>query len=94
MSRARCCRLVIALELGGGLAILAGAFTRWFALGLAVFSIASALIFHANLADQMQAIMFWKNFAIAGGFLLLAANGPGSLSLDASFSRRRLVAAT
>ena len=86
--------LVIALEIGGGLAILAGAFTRWFAVGLAVFSIASALIFHANLADQMQAIMFWKNFAIAGGFLLLAANGPGRLSLDASFSRRRLVAAT
>ena len=87
--------LVIALEVGGGLAILAGAFTRWFAVGLAIFSIASALIFHANLADQMQAIMFWKNFAIAGGFLLLAANGPGPLSLDASFSRRRrLVAAT
>jgi putative oxidoreductase len=86
--------LVIVLELGGGLAILAGAFTRWTALGLAAFSIASALIFHANLADQMQAIMFWKNFAIAGGFLLLAANGPGPLSLDANSSRRRVVAAT
>ena len=86
--------LVIALEICGGLAVLAGAFTRWFAVGLAVFSIASALIFHANLADQMQAIMFWKNFAIAGGFLLLAAHGPGPLSLDASFSRRRLVSAT
>jgi putative oxidoreductase len=86
--------LVIALELGGGLAILAGAFTRWFALGLAVFSIVSALVFHADLGDQMQAIMFWKNFAIAGGFLLLAANGPGPLSLDAAVSRRRVVAAT
>ncbi len=86
--------LVIALELGGGLAILAGAFTRWFALGLAVFSIVSALVFHADLGDQMQAIMFWKNFAIAGGFLLLAANGPGALSLDATVSRRRVVAAT
>ena len=86
--------LVIALELGGGLAILAGAFTRWFALGLAVFSIVSALVFHADLGDQMQAIMFWKNFAIAGGFLLLAANGPGPLSLDATVSRRRVVAAT
>lgn len=82
--------LVIALELGGGLAIAAGAFTRWFALGLGAFSIASALLFHFNLADQMQAIMFWKNFAIAGGFLLLAASGPGALSLDALFSRRRL----
>lgn len=75
--------LVIALELAGGLAILAGAFTRWFALGLAAFSIASALIFHFDLADQVQAIMFWKNFAIAGGFLMLAANGAGALSMDA-----------
>lgn len=80
--------LVIALELGGGLAIAAGAFTRWFALALAVFSIASAVLFHFNLADQMQAISFWKNFAIAGGFLLLAANGPGSLSLDAWWFKR------
>lgn len=74
--------LVIALELGGGLAILAGVATRWFAIGLAVFSVASALLFHANFADQMQAMSFWKNIAIAGGFLLLAANGPGSLSLE------------
>jgi putative oxidoreductase len=86
--------LVIALEVGGGLALVAGAFSRWTALGLAVFSIASALIFHANLADPMQAIMFWKNFAIAGGFLLLAANGPGPLSLDAILSRRHVTAAT
>ena len=85
--------LVIALELGGGLAIVAGVFTRWFALGLAVFSIASALLFHFNLADQVQAIMFWKNFAIAGGFLLLAANGPSPLSLDAILSQRRVTAA-
>jgi len=84
--------LVIALELGGGLAILAGAFTRWFALGLAAFSIVAALLFHANLADPMQAILYWKNFAMAGGFLLLAANGPGALSLDATFADRRLAA--
>ena len=80
--------LVIALELGGGLAILAGVFTRWTALGLAVFSVASAVLFHANLADQVQSIMFWKNFAIAGGFLLLAANGPGALSLESRLVRR------
>lgn len=80
--------LVIALELGGGLAILAGVLTRWTAVALAGFSIVSALIFHANLGDATQAIMFWKNFALAGGFLLLAANGPGPLSLDARFGSR------
>ena len=85
--------LVIALELGGGLAILAGAYTRWVALALAGFTLVAAVIFHANLADQMQAIMFWKNFASAGGFLLLAANGPGPLSVDALISRRRALAA-
>lgn len=33
--------LVIALELGGGLAILAGLFTRWAAFALAAFSLVS-----------------------------------------------------
>lgn len=79
--------LVIALELGGGLAILAGVATRWFAIGLAVFSVASAFLFHADFADQMQAISFWKNIAIAGGFLMLAAHGPGPLSLESRLRR-------
>lgn len=79
--------LVIALELGGGLAILAGFATRWVAIALAGFSLISAAIFHANFADPMQAISFWKNVAIAGGFLLLAANGPGPLSLESRLRR-------
>lgn len=81
--------LVIALELGGGLAILGGAFTRWIAIAIALFSIVSAAIFHADFADPMQAISFWKNVAMAGGFLVLAANGPGNLSLDAVRAKRR-----
>ena len=81
--------LVIALELGGGLAILAGAFTRWIALAIAAFSLASAVLFHGNFGDAAQATSFWKNVAMAGGFLVLAANGPGSLSLDALWARRR-----
>jgi len=86
--------LVIALELGGGLAILGGVFTRWFALGLAGFSLVSAALFHGNLADPMTAIMFWKNVAMAGGFLMLAASGPGALSFDAAWARRRTATAT
>ena len=74
--------LVIILELGGGLAIVAGWQTRWVAYALAGFSVISALIFHSNLADQTQMIMFMKNFAIAGGLLLLAEHGPGAFSLD------------
>lgn len=81
--------LVIALELGGGLAILMGAFTRWIALALAAFSLASAALFHANLGDAAQAISFWKNVAMAGGFLMLAAHGAGMLSLDHAWNKRR-----
>lgn len=85
--------LVIALELGGGLAILGGAFTRWIALAMAAFSLASAALFHGNLGDAAQAIHFWKNVAMAGGFLMLVANGAGALSLDAVWARRRAIPA-
>jgi putative oxidoreductase len=74
--------LVILLEVGGGLAIIAGLQTRWAAYALAVFSVVSAVIFHNNLGDQTQMVMFMKNFAIAGGFLLLADHGAGAYSLD------------
>lgn len=74
---------VIALEIGGGLLIVAGAWTRVAALALAAFSLLAALIFHANFADAMQQINFLKNLAIAGGFLILAANGAGAWSVDA-----------
>jgi putative oxidoreductase len=72
---------VIALELGGGLALVLGFQTRLAALGLAVFSIISAFIFHHG-ADQMSQIMFMKNFAMAGGLLALTLNGAGRASLD------------
>ncbi len=75
--------LVIALELGGGALILAGLWTRAAALALAAFSVLAAAIFHANFADQMQQILFLSDVAIAGGFLLLAANGAGAWSVDA-----------
>ena len=81
--------LVIILELLGGLAIAFGLFTRWTALALAGFSVVSAVIFHSNLGDQAQFINFFKNLAMAGGFLILAANGPGALSLDSWLAGRR-----
>lgn len=74
--------LVILLEIGGALALIAGWQTRLAAYALALFSIVSALIFHSNLGDQMQMILFMKNWAMAGGLLVLAANGAGAFSLD------------
>jgi putative oxidoreductase len=75
--------LVIAVELGGGLAILFGLLTRWAAFGLALYTIAAAVLFHAHFDDQNQTIHFWKNVTIAGGFLVLAAFGAGAYSIDA-----------
>ncbi|MBR8843342.1 DoxX family protein [Pseudoalteromonas sp. JC3] len=74
--------LVIAFELIGGLFILAGAYTQLTAIAFAGFSIVSALLFHFDLADQMQFLMFFKNIAMAGGFLALAASGAGKFSID------------
>jgi putative oxidoreductase len=75
--------LVIALEVGGALAIIVGWRTRLVAFLLAGFSIVSALVFHSALGDQVQFVMFMKNFAVAGAFLLLVARGAGDWSLDA-----------
>ena len=74
--------LVIAFEIGASVVIIIGFQTRLVALALAGFSLVTAVLFHGELGDQMQFIMFMKNIAIAGGFLFLAANGPGALALD------------
>lgn len=74
---------VIALEIGGALAIIAGFQTRLVAILLAGFSGVAALLFHADFADPMQSILFLKNLSIAGGLLALAANGAGAWSIDA-----------
>lgn len=73
---------VIALEVVGAIAITLGWKTRISALLLGGFTLLSGVIFHSNFADQIQMIMFMKNVAITGGFLLLVANGAGALSLD------------
>jgi putative oxidoreductase len=78
--------LVILLELGGGIAIIVGLYTRPAALLLAGFSIIAGLLFHGGSPDQMQQIMLLKDLGLAGGFLFLVANGAGRLSIDA---RRR-----
>ena len=81
--------LVVFAELGGGLAVLCGLLTRWAAVGLFVYTLLAAMIFHNNFADHEQWINFMKNFAIAGGFLVLVVHGAGGLSIDAWRRYRR-----
>ncbi len=81
----------ILFEVAAALAIIAGFKTQYVALALAGFSLLSAFIFHSQLGDQMQFIMFVKNVAIAGGFLFLARFGAGELSID---NRRSAAAIT
>lgn len=75
--------VAIIVEVGGGILILVGYQTRFVALAMAAFSIVTALAFHTKFGDQAQLTNFFKNIAIAGGFLQVAAFGAGHLSVDA-----------
>ncbi|QQX88184.1 DoxX family protein [Cupriavidus necator] len=72
----------LVLELAGGALLIAGYRTRAVAALLAIYSVATALIFHHALGDQNQMFHFLKNLAMAGGLLQLVANGAGAFSLD------------
>ncbi len=69
------------LETVGGIALIIGFRTRLVAIALAVFSVVAAAFFHADLGDQNQFIHFFKNVAMAGGLLQVAAFGSGRFAL-------------
>ena len=80
--------MAILFELVGGLAVLIGFRARLGAAALIVFLIPTTLIFHSFWTDpddqsRMQMIHFMKNLAILGALLMIAAHGPGPISLDA-----------
>ena len=72
----------IAFEIAVGLSMLLGFQARLVALAGAGFCIVTAVLYHSNFADPTMQIMFLKNFAIAGGFLMIFASGAGPVSLD------------
>lgn len=74
--------LVILLELTGGLAILAGVFTRIVAGALAGLSLLAGLVLYGDFIDQVQFIELSKHAAAAGGLLMLVATGGGDFSVD------------
>ena len=72
----------VAVELGGGLLLVAGYQARIVATALALFSLTTAVSFHSNFADQNQMIHFLKNLMMAGGLLQIVAFGAAALSID------------
>ena len=93
-------------ELVGGLFILVGFQTKITAYLLAAFCVFTGLVFHSGpinvpdfpegangLLTMFNGLMMMKNITIAGGFLVLAAFGPGVLSVDARLGSGKVVAA-
>jgi len=72
----------IAFEILFPILIIIGYQAQISATLLAIFSIATAFIFHFDFSDQMQTIAFFKNFALAGGFLFIAVHGPKEWSME------------
>lgn len=66
-----------AIKLFGGLAVIIGFQTRIAALLLVLFTLGTAFIFHGEFDS-----VFWKEISMIGGLLLVAAYGPGELSVD------------
>ena len=73
---------VIALQIGGGILIVLGWFTRTASLAFAAFALSTAFLFHTNFTSPGEAIHFAKDAAISGGFLALFVAGPGAWSVD------------
>ena len=79
--------IAILIEVGGGILLIVGWRTRWVALAIAVFVVIATFAAHRFWefdAAQYNAQLnnFLKNFAIIGGLLMVAAFGPGRISVD------------
>ena len=72
----------IILEILFPLLLIIGYQTKIAALAMTIFTIVVAIIFHTNFDDHIQFITFFKDIAIAGGFLIIFVNGAGKYSVD------------
>ena len=81
--------VAIVIEVGGGILLILGYQSRIVASVMAVFTVAAALSFHRNFADQNAMAHFMKNISITGGLLQIAAFGAGSFSLDSRLAKSK-----
>ena len=72
----------IALEIILPLLIIIGYQTKLASTILFLFSIATAFIFHSDFSDQVEMIAFLKNIGLAGGFIIIAVNGPKDWAIE------------
>ena len=70
------------LEILFPILLIIGYKTRISASIMALFTLAVAIIFHTDFQNQIELIFFLKDIAIAGGFLVIAANEPKICSID------------
>ncbi|WP_309665509.1 DoxX family protein [Tabrizicola sp.] len=81
--------LTIALQLGAGLSVALGLYARIGALLLALFCIATALLFHTDFSSQNELLHFEKDLAMAGGLIAISVCGAGGIALDTIVRRVR-----
>ena len=72
----------IIIEILFPILLIIGYKTRLSAIVLASFTILLAVIFHTDFSSQIQLTQFLKNFAIAGGFIIIFVYGPDKYSID------------
>ena len=77
------------LEILFPLLLIIGYRTKWSASVMAFFTFTVAIIFHTNFSEGMQMILFLKDIAIAGGFMIIIVYGPGKISLDHYFKLKQ-----
>ena len=82
--------VAIVIEVGGGVLLILGYRSRIVASVMAVFTVAAALGFHHDFADQNAMAHFLKNISITGGLLQIAAFGAGSFSIDSRLAKSDL----
>ena len=77
------------LEILFPMLLIVGYKTKWAASVMALFTFTVAIIFHTNFSEGMQMILFLKDIAIAGGFMIIIVYGPGKISLDHYFKLKK-----
>ena len=76
------------LEILFPLLLIVGYKTKWAASIMALFTFTVAIIFHTDFSEGMQMMLFLKDIAIAGGFMIIVAYGPSKISLDHYFKSK------